>query len=375
MNHFFILCTLVLAGAGIANPGLPLASSGPKVATTAPFALIEDYHTGKVLFEKNASLPMTPSSMTKMVTILILFDAVRKGALNWTTPIMVSAHAARQEGSSMRLVPGTSVTLEELLKGIIVYSGNDASTAFAEAYSGTEDLFATHMTTVAHTIGANHSQFFNASGLPHPSHTSTCFDLAKIARYIIKEFPEYYHYFSLKEYTYNKIQRWTKNLMVRRGLADGVKTGSTQAGGYGMVTSAQRNQQRFIVVINGTKSEAERFQQASTLLNWAFTHFASACILKEKDTLKRIPVHHTQEFVGLVTPVSIAICIPRSKLKESKVQIIHYNTVHTPVKKGQLLGEVRFIVPGQEKKIFGLYADRDVALDAWWRKLLYRIIP
>jgi D-alanyl-D-alanine carboxypeptidase (penicillin-binding protein 5/6) len=376
MNHFCTLCTtLVLAGASIANPTLPLANSGPKVATTAPFALIMDYHTGGVLFAKNATLPMPPSSMTKLVTILILFDAVRKGTFSWDTPLIISPNAAKQEGSRMMLIPQQQVQLEDLLKGVIVCSGNDASTAFAESYSGSEEEFAKHMNHVARDIGATQSHFMNASGLPHPQHKTTCMDLAKIARYLIYNFPEYYHYFSIKEYTFNKIRQWTRNLMVRRGLADGMKTGKTEAGGYGIVISAERHHQRFIVVLNGTKSEAERFQQASTLLNWAFTHFASVCVLKEKDVLKRIPVHSTQQRVGLISPVPIAVCIPRSKLKASKVQIVHYNTVHAPVKKGQLLGEVRFIIPGQEKKIFGLYADRDAVLDSWWRKILHRITP
>ena len=372
------LCVLILLCPKIsaAIPSLPLAHSKPKVSTTAPFALIEDYHTGEVLFEKNADVSMAPSSMTKMITILILFDAVTKGALSWNTPIIISPNAAKQEGSRMMLIPQQHVKLEDILKGIIVCSGNDASTAFAESYSGSEEEFAHYMNQVARSIGVTQSHFMNASGLPHPQHKSTCRDLAKIARHLIRTFPDYYgKYFSLKEYTFNKIRQWTRNLMVRRGLADGVKTGSTQAGGYGMVTSAQRNGQRFLVVINGTKSETERFQQASTLLNWAFTHFASVCILNETEVFKRIPVHHTNEYVGLITPVPIAVCFPRSQLKASKVQIVYYDRVHAPVKKGQLLGEVRFILPNQEKKMFGLYADRDVVIDGWWRKLLYRFIP
>lgn len=345
----------------------------PLVSTSAPFALVMEYHTGEVLFNHHGQTPMVPSSMTKLVTSFVLFDAVRKGQFSWDSPIFVSQNAAKKEGSRMMLIPNQQVSLKDINLGIIVCSGNDACTAFAEAYSGTEESFAQHMNTVAQKLGATNSNFMNASGLPHPQHKSTCLDLALITRQIIKQFPEYYLYFRLKEFTFNKIRQWSHNLMVRRGFADGVKTGKTDAGGYGMVASAERNGQRFIVVLNGTKSESERFQQSKTLLDWAFSQFVSVTIVKNGTVFKEIPVLGTEHVVGAYSPVFIGACIPRQQLKDAKVKIVHYNTVRAPVRKGQVLGEINIVFSDKSKKTFGLYADRDIVISPWWRRALYTL--
>ncbi|WP_243397282.1 D-alanyl-D-alanine carboxypeptidase family protein [Holospora curviuscula] len=346
-------------------------TSPPLIYTSAPFALVMDAHSGAILLDKNANVPIPPSSMTKLLTLYILFDAVRKGHFQWSSSIFVSQDAAKKEGSRMMLIPHQSVLLKDLVLGIIVCSGNDASSAFAEAFSGSEAQFALHMNRVAQALGAKSTYCVNASGLPHPQHKSTCQDLAWIARRIFQEFPQYYPYFKLKEFTFNKIRQWTKNLLVRKGLADGIKTGKTESGGYGIVASAQRKEQRFIVVLNGMKTEQERFQQTNALLNWAFSRFITVKLFDANTVVKEIPVFALNKKVGLFTPCSIRVCIPKYQLKDVKVKIIHYNGVYAPVYKDKPLGEIQIFIPDAPKQVFKLYSTQEIILKSWWRRALY----
>lgn len=345
----------------------------PLVHTSAPFALVVSADSGEVLFDKNSSAFIVPSSMTKLLTLYILFDAVRKGHFQWDSSLFVSKNATQKEGSRMMLIPHQNVLLKDLVLGIIVCSGNDASTTFAEAFSGSEPQFAQHMNQVAKGLGAKNTHFTNSSGLPDLEHKTTCQDLACIALRIFQDFPEYYPYFKSKDFTFNKVRQWTKNLLVRKGIADGMKTGKTQAGGYGIVASAQRNAQRFIVVLNGMKTEQERFHQAGSLLNWAFDRFVTINLFKMNSVVKEIPVFGLNQKVGLYTPKPISICIPKYQLKDVKVKIIYYNGVYAPVRKGELLGEVQVLIPEKPKKVFHLYGNRDVILKSWWRKVLYKL--
>ncbi|ETZ07565.1 D-alanyl-D-alanine carboxypeptidase DacC [Holospora obtusa F1] len=341
--------------------------------TSAPFGLVMSADSGEIVLDKNSDALIVPSSMTKLLTLYILFNSVRKGHFHWDSSIFVSLNAAKKEGSRMMLIPNQNVLLKDLLLGIIVCSGNDASTAFAEAFSGDESHFAEHMNQVARALGAKKTCFMNASGLPHPNHKTTCKDLACIAHKIFQDFPEYYSYFKLKEFTFNKIRQWTKNLLVRKGMADGMKTGKTEAGGYGIVASAQRDGQRFIVVLNGMKTEQERFHQASALLNWAFHRFRTVKLFKMNSVVKEIPVLGLNKKIGLYTPKPIAVCVPKHQLKDVKIKIIHYNGVRAPVRKGTLLGELQIFIPEKPQQIFGLYSDQDVILEHWWKKILYKI--
>ena len=361
----FVFCFFQSGYAVVQSPVIPL------IHTSAPFALVMDAYSGTIVFNKNANVPIAPSSMTKLLTLYIFFDALRKGHFQWDSSIFVSENAAKKEGSRMMLIPHQNVLLKDLILGIIVCSGNDASTAFAEAFSGSEANFALHMNKVAKTLGAQNTHFMNASGLPHPQHTSTCQDLAYITRRIFQEFPQYYAYFKLKEFTFNKIRQWTKNLLVRKGLADGVKTGKTESGGYGIVASAEKEGQRFIVVLNGMKTEQERFHQTKELLNWAFSRFITVRLFEANTVIKEIPVFALNRKVGLYSPSPIGVCIPKYKLKDVKVKIVHYNGVFAPVYKGQPLGEIQILIPDTPTKLFKLYANQNVILSNWWRRALY----
>ena len=274
---------------------LPSFSAGAAFAqsfqTSAPFALVEDYDSGAVLFDKNADQPMSPASTAQLLTAEIVFNELKQGRLHLDDKFAVSENAWRTGGAhahstAMFLDIHSQVRIEDLLRGLIIQSGNDAAITLAEGISGTEDNFAALMNKRATDLGLTHSHFTNPSGKPDPAMRVTAQDMARLAAYIIRTYPDYYRYFGEKDFTWNKIHQLNRNpLLTMEFGADGLKTGDTTEGGFGLVGSAVENDQRLIVVINGCRTAQERAEEARKLFNWGFRSFDPRILFAPGDTV------------------------------------------------------------------------------------------
>ena len=241
-----------------ADPGTPGDTPLGPLDTVAKWALIQDFTTGAVLLNKQADEPMPPSSMTKLMTIYLVYEQIKKGQLKLTDTTIVSAHAAAMGGSKMFIEVGKPVAIEDLIRGVIVNSGNDAATALAETVGGSEEKFVDMMNAKAKELGLTHSTFRNPTGWPDPDQAMSSRDIAALARRIIIDFPEYYKYNSERSFKYNNIEQENRQPMVQAGTADGLKTGHTEAGGFGLVSSSLRDGRRLVMVLNGMKSMHEQ---------------------------------------------------------------------------------------------------------------------
>ena len=228
---------------------------GP-VDTAARWAFVQDFNSGAALLEKNADAEMPPSSMTKLMTIYLVYERLKQGKMQLDDELLVTERAWKMGGSKMFVQVGTQVKVEDLIRGVIVQSGNDACVVFAEAIAGSEEQFAELMNQKAKELGLTNSFFKNSTGWPDPDQHMSCRDIATLARRIIHDFPEYYHYDAEKTFKYNNIEQGNRNPLVQKGTADGLKTGHTEAGGYGLVASSKRNERRVIVVLNGLELDA-----------------------------------------------------------------------------------------------------------------------
>lgn len=243
-------------------------------AVNARSWLLQDFHSGRVLSEENADQRMEPASLTKLMTAYILFSEIRAGTVSLGDQVLISEKAWRMEGSKMFIEVGTRVSVEDLLKGMIIQSGNDASVALAEHVAGSESAFADLMNVYARNLGMTGTHYTNSTGMPDPELYTTGHDLALLTRAMISNFPEYYQWYSVKEFTFNNITQPNRNrLLWRDGGVDGVKTGHTQSAGFCLVTSAERDNMRLITVVLGTNSDESRMQETQKLLNYGFRFF------------------------------------------------------------------------------------------------------
>ena len=319
---------------------------GP-VATDAHWAYIEDYTTGTVLLEKRADEQMAPSSMTKLMTLYILFSRLKSGRMKLDQMLPVSRTAWRFGGSKMFVEVGTTVSVEDLIKGIVVDSGNDACIVVAEAIAGSQAQFADLMNQEAKRLGLTHSHFTNPMGWPDPDHYMSVRDIARVTAALIRDFPQYYHFFGDKTFTYSKITQGNRNVLVDNGMADGLKTGHTEAGGFGLVASAERNGRRVIVVLNGMPSSHERIEQGERLLGWAFTNFEDVTLVAAG-----APVDHAPVWLGaaptvpLVVAQDLVVTLPHGWRTGLKVTAEYDAPVSAPVAKGASLGTLRLARAG-----------------------------
>jgi D-alanyl-D-alanine carboxypeptidase (penicillin-binding protein 5/6) len=346
--------------------------------TIAAQALLLDLSTGQTLMEKNAHQRMAPSSMTKILTAYVLLEAVKNGELKLSDEISVSAHAAKKEGTKMFLIPNQLVNIEDLLKGIIVLSGNDACTAFAEHMSGSEEAFAQMMNEKAKEWGLKESHFMNASGLPDKDHYSTCHDLAEIAIKTLESFPdEYKKYYSLSSFSFNKITQPSKNTLLKSGFLDGVKTGQTEAGKFGMVASAVREGRRLLLVVNGVPTAQQRAEEVRRLMNWGFSFFESVVLFRKGDVVVSIPTWGGDP-VNLVASQTIGLSLPKRVLRKSKIVLRYYSPLVAPIKKGQKLGVLWVQLPQGDPMEFNLVAEKDIDRTGMIQKILswiHRLAP
>ena len=277
MKHFLIFCFLLL-----------FFNSSYSLETKAKQAILYDYETKSIIFEKDSDELMSPSSMSKIMTIYKIFERLKEGGLSLTDTYRVSEKAWRKRGSKMFVRLNSRVKIEDLIRGIIVQSGNDASIVVAEGMSGSEEAFADHLNITARKLGMLNSNFINASGWPDIGHHTTARDLATLTRATIKNFPEFYHYYKEKVFTYNGIKQRNRNPTIYRNIgADGLKTGHTEAGGYGLAASAERKDRRLILVINGLPSKRSRSAESERFLDWGFREFDNHRLFRREDTVTK----------------------------------------------------------------------------------------
>ncbi|MEZ0225037.1 MAG: D-alanyl-D-alanine carboxypeptidase family protein [Alphaproteobacteria bacterium] len=335
-----------------------------QVDTIARQAIIVDADTGAILLEKTANDRMPTSSMSKVMTMYMVFEALKQEHLKLTDSLLVSEKAWKTgmtEGSRMFIQVGTNVKVEDLVRGVIVQSGNDASVALAEGVAGTEQAFVDAMNVRAKELGLSSSHFMNADGMPDPEHYSTARDLAVLAFRIMKDFPEYYHYFGEKEFTYNKIKQANRDpLLGRVGGADGLKTGHTAAAGYGLIGSAKRDGRRIILVMNGLASEKDRQEEGIKLMEWAFRNFENKKILTKGEQVDSAKVWLGREAqVPLVAANDVTVVLPRAKRSELKLTVKYAGPVKAPVVAGDKIAKLLIEVPDQKPIEVELLAGAD----------------
>jgi D-alanyl-D-alanine carboxypeptidase (penicillin-binding protein 5/6) len=333
------------AGPQVNSPSSPAETPVGPLDTAAKYAIITDFNTGATLLDKEADTPMTPSSMTKLMTAYIVYGMLKAGRLKLDQSLLVSERAWRMGGSRMFVQIGTQVKVEDLIRGMIVQSGNDACIVLAEGIAGSEEGFVELMNQKAKQFDLTNTTFRNTTGWPDPAHRMSARDIASLARRIILDFPEYYRYDAEKNFKYNNIEQANRNPLVQKGLADGLKTGHTDEGGYGLVVSANRAGRRVIVVVNGLGSMHQRAEESERLLEWAFREFEDVTLFTGGETVEQVPVWlGVAPTVPLVGGRDLVVTMPRNWRTKAKIAVDYQSPVRAPVQRGTALG--RLIVSG-----------------------------
>lgn len=333
--------------------------------TRATAAYLYDVATGTVLFEKNADAPLPPASMSKLMTLYMLFEALRDGRVTLDEEFAVSTRAKNMGGSTMFLNELDKPTVEELIQGVIVSSGNDATVVIAEGLSGTEDAFARLMNQRAPEIGLTNSTFANASGWPAAGHRMSVRDLGTLATLLIEEFPEYYGYFAQQEFDYkdrSPANRFNRNPLLAMDIgADGLKTGHTQEAGYGLAGSALQGERRLVFVVTGLDSVADRSQESRQIVNWGFRQFVEAKVASEGDVIAEAGVWMGDvQSINLVTADDINLLVPAANRDAMSARVEYRGPLEAPITTGQEVAELVITVEDLPEKRIPLVADRDV---------------
>ena len=332
------------------------------IETQAKQAILVDFETGAVLFEKNADESMAPSSMSKLMTIYLVFERLRDGRLSLEDKLSVSTKAWRKGGSKMFVKEGDRVSIEDLIRGVVVQSGNDACIVIAEGLSGDEETFAQEMTERGRELGLENSVFKNATGWPDLGHTMTSRDLTILAKRTVQDFPEFFHYYSEKNFTYNGIPQGNRNPLLYKNVgADGLKTGHTELGGFGLVASAERGGRRLLLVLNGLPSIKARSKESERLLEWGFREFNNYRLYLAGDTVAQAAVWlGDAEEVPLVIENDLVITMPKKSRRKMKVSTRFEEPISAPIRAGQESALLVVSAPGFETLEIPLVAGEGV---------------
>ena len=339
-----------------------LSSVANALETPASNALLIDFDTGAILFEKNADELMPPASMSKLMTVTMVMERLKDGSLTLEDTFPVSEKAWRKGGSKMFVEVNTRVAVKDLLRGIIVQSGNDACIVVAEALGGSEESFAQNMTDRAREIGLSHSTFHNATGWPDPNHRMTARDLAHLASYIIENFPEYYGIFSEKSFTYSGIKQGNRNpLLYSNTGADGLKTGHTEESGYGLTGSAKRGDRRLIVVVNGLESAKQRGRESERILEWGFREFDNYALFKKGQEVAKARVWlGAKDLVPLTVDEDLTVTMSRKDRRDMQVKLVYNEPVPAPIIKGTPIARLVISAPDMENIEVPLLATENI---------------
>lgn len=344
-----------------------LSMTAPLAAfdTNARAAWVYDVETGTVLMEKNANEPLPPASMSKLMTIYMLFEALHEGRVQLDTRLPVSTKARQMQGSTMFLNENDRPSVEELIKGMIVLSGNDACVVVAEGLAGTEDAFARQMTERARALGLTQSHFANASGWPAPGQVMSAHDLGVLAQHLITDFPELYKYFAIEEFPYDNrapANRHNRNPLLKLGIgADGLKTGHTQEAGYGLVGSAVQGGRRVVFVVSGLADDRSRAEESERIVNWAFRQFTMKTIVPKGEIVAEAPVWlGNRSRVGLTTADGVKVLIPAGALSGVTAEAVFNGPIEAPIKAGTKVGDLVIHIPGTGESRMPLITAADV---------------
>jgi len=372
MNHkplFSFLLTVLLLTSSLLHAATPIPKP-PSVG--AKGYLVDDFNSGQTVAEKNADQQLEPASITKLMSAYVIFSEIRNGTLALEDKVRISKKAWRTEGSRMFVEVNTQVSVADLLKGMIIQSGNDATVALAEQVAGTEEGFASLMNHHAQQLGLRNSHFVNSTGLPHKDHFTTARDIARIARALIEKFPEYYLWYSERSFTYGGITQYNRNkLLWRDESVDGLKTGHTDSAGYCLVTSAERDGMRLISVVLGTKSEEARADASQALLNYGFRFFETHKLYDSGSKLTSTRVWKgAVESVDLGLANTLYVTIPRGEYSNLDASMQLQEQILAPISKGQVLGRAVIRLGDQLIAEKDLSALDEVAEGSFWQRIV-----
>ncbi|WP_273431899.1 D-alanyl-D-alanine carboxypeptidase family protein [Chitinibacter tainanensis] len=379
MRRTALSCALIgtLLASSLAHAFVPPV---PEIAAKSYY--LYDKQSGQVLAARDPDMKVEPASLTKLMTAYLTFKAVKAGKLKLEQTLLVSEKGWKTEGSRMYLDPKVPATVDDLIKGMIVQSGNDACVTLAEAIAGSEEVFAQMMNVEAKRLGLKDSHFTNSTGLPDPALHVTTSDLARLANAIINDFPEFYHIYSIKEFKYNNINQPNRNLLLYRDpFVDGMKTGHTESAGYNLVASTHRDNRRLISVVVGTASPEVRAAESSKLLNWGTQFFETPKLYAAKQAVRQVPV-----WKGKADKVDVGfmadqfITVPKGDGAKLKVELTSQQPLVAPIKAGQTVGMMKISLDGkvlsertvvavadvEEANIFGRAWD---TIRLWWHQL------
>ncbi len=346
------------------------SKSNAIISVNAKTAILQDYLSGEILYEKDADLSIYPASMTKIMTSIIAFDLIKKGELTLDEKFIVSENAWRLSTagySSMFIMVGDEVSVENLLRGIIVASGNDACIALAEGIAGTEEEFAVLMTEKALEIGMENTNFSNSSGINDPNNYSTVRDILIMSNYLIKNYPEYYHYYKEKEFTWDRtggdpITQGNRNPLLYKNMgADGIKTGYLAVEKYSLASSIKKKNRRLIAVGSGFNSKNDRSRQSTKLLTWGLTKFDTILIGKKNDVISELDVWQgKQKKVKAYISSDIYKTIPKAKKKYLKVTVNYEGPLEAPIEKNDVIGKIKITYKDEVVGNYDLFASESV---------------
>ncbi|AIL65731.1 D-alanyl-D-alanine carboxypeptidase dacA precursor [Rickettsiales bacterium Ac37b] len=329
--------------------------------TKALYAILVDNNTNTVLLEKNADAPMAPSSMSKLMTVYLVFEQLKNNLISLEDQFTVSERAWRKQGSKMFLKLDSKVSVKELLLGTVVQSGNDACIALAEGVMGSELAFTEAMNKKAQEFGMKNTFFKNASGWPEEGHIMSVRDLYILSKRLIEDFPEYYDYFAIKDYTFNGIKQENRNSLLARNIGvDGLKTGHADDAGYGVAVSSLINGRRLILVINGMDSMQSRAIEAESLLNYGFLNFTNVTAAKANQPIEKIEVLlGKSKTLEVVSDKDIIMTVPTQDVNKVKIEKEYTASLKAPIQKGDIVGKL-IIKIGEDKQEFPLYSNENI---------------
>jgi len=347
---------------------LTLPAHAQVFSSKAECAILIDVNSGATLYEKNADTRMPPASMAKMMTLAVVFDALKKGELALHDTMAISENAwrnggANSGGSTMFAELNSDVSVENLIHGIAIQSGNDACIAIAEGMAGTERAFTERMNALAKRIGLTDSHFTTSTGLPDEEQYTTARDLARLGRYLIEEFPDLYAIFKEPEFTWNKIRQFNRNPLLKEEIgADGIKTGFTKESGYGIVGSAVQENRRLLLAINGLQSRRERAEEAKRILNWGFRSFQSVPLFEKGEVIGAASVFGgAKSTVDVVSRRPVALLLPKGQYGRISAKVHYKGPLKAPVEAGIPVGELIIKVDGKEIQSTQVFTNEDVA--------------
>ncbi len=368
--------TAAEASASDAGPMVSQLSNIPAPTLGAKAWMTLDATSGQVIAAQNPNEPVEPASLTKLMSAYLFFDALDAGRLSLEQKVHVSEKAWRTEGSRMFIDPNTEVSVDDLLQGVIVQSGNDATVALAEAVAGSESAFAAMMNEQAERMGLAHTHFTNSTGLPDPDHMTTVQDLATLARALVNRFPHYMHYYSQREFTYNKIRQSNRNrLLWADETVDGLKTGHTQSAGYCLVSTALRDGRRVVAVVVGSASDAARTENSLKLLNWSFKNFDTVRLLAPGQAAVQARVWEGEaDTVGLGVPDALWVTVPRGRADDIQSVAQYTQPLLAPLAKGDATGTLQVSLDDVVLKTIPLQVEANVPEAGFFGRLVDKVL-